>query len=121
MWWCAMTPTSTQALTAASFVLEPWEGQTFSGYTIGHTWNGWACPLFTKAAAEQIIEAWHRGGYAADYDATSDTFRFAPIDTQEAPDLDLGDEDVAEQFGAVEIDGLTLYRVGAGAWVWEVA
>lgn len=114
-----MTSTSKQALAEASFKLEPLEGLTFAGYTIGHTWNGWACPLFTQAEAERIVEAWHTAGYAADYEPESDTFRFAPIDTEAEPDPDLGDEEVAEQFGSVEIDGLTLYRVGAGAWVWE--
>ena len=114
-----MTSTLAQPLTAASFILEPLEGLAFAGYTTGHTWNGWACPLFTSDQAERIVEAWHTAGYAADYEPISDTFRFAPIDTEADSNPDLGDEEVAEQFGAVEIDGLTLYRVGAGAWVWE--
>ena len=105
----------------AIFTLEPLEGRIFAGYTTGRRWNGWACPCFTKAQAEQIVEAWHAAGYAADYDAASDTFRFAPLDTQGASEPDLGDEEAAEQFGAVEIEGLTLYKVGTGAWVWEDA
>lgn len=108
--------TSTQMLTATAFTLDPLDDQTFAGYTTGDTWNGWACPLFMHDQAARIVEAWHTEGYEADYDAASDMFRFAPMDTHADPNPDLGDEEAAEQFGAVEIDGLTLYRVGAGAW-----
>ena len=81
-----MTSPSTLALAEASFKLEPLEGQIFAGYTTGHAWNGWACPLFTRDQAVQVVEAWRNAGYKADYDGASNTFRFAPIDTHADPD-----------------------------------
>ena len=53
--------------------------------------------------------------------SAADLFRFAPFDPQADLTVDLGDEEAAEQFGAVEADGMTLYRIGTGAWVWETA
>jgi hypothetical protein len=101
-------------LRSAEFYLEIDPGTTFSGYTKGDTWNGWACPYFEKDVAEQIAK--HHGeihryddeeGYWAEYDAERDVFAFH--DTQyEEP----------REFGAVEIDDKNLYPVGAYCWTW---
>jgi len=56
-------------------------------------------------------------GYEADYDPTSDLFRFAPIDESGDPDPDLSDEEAAEHFGPIVIGGMTLYPFGTGAWI----
>ena len=101
------------------FSLEPLEGQSFEGFTSGHSWNGWACPLFSKAEADRVVRAWNALGYKADYDPATDRFRFAPIDKFGDSNPDLSDEEMAEHFGPVVIDGMTLYPVGAGAWIWE--
>lgn len=96
-----MTQTPARVLTAASFTLEPLEGQTFAGYTAGQQWNGWACPYFTKEQAQRIVEAWHTCGFKVDYDPADDVFRFAPFDPQADPTMDLGGEtvDLGERSG----------------------
>ena len=114
-----MPSTLTPTLTPTSFTLEPLENRTFSGYTTGQVWNGWACPLFTHDQAMQIVEAWHGRGFKADFDPAGDVFRFAPIDQQGEPNPNLSDEEVAEHFGPIVVAGQTLYPIGAGAWVWE--
>lgn len=33
------------------------DGPIYEGYTNGNHWNGWACPYFTREAADEIAEA----------------------------------------------------------------
>jgi len=101
------------------FSIEPLEGQVFEGFTMGDRWNGWACPFFTKEEGHQLVRAWNAAGCQADYDPLSDLFRFALLDEIGNPTPNLGDEEAAERFGPVMIDGMTLYPIGAGAWIWD--
>lgn len=41
----------------AFFYLDCIEGRRFEGYTLGQTWNGWACPYFTEKVGKEIIES----------------------------------------------------------------
>ena len=102
-----------------TFEIEPLEGQAFEGFTEGQRWNGWACPLFTRDESDRLVGAWNALGYKADYDSAADMYRFAPIDRFGDPDPDLSDEEEAEHFGSFVVDGMTLYPIGAGAWIWE--
>ena len=105
----------------ARFRLEPLSEAIFEGCSDGRKWNGWACPVFAKDQADKIVEAWHALGYKADYEQSDDVYRFAPIDQLADPNPDLADEEVAEHFGAIIVDGMNLYRIGTAAWVWEEA
>jgi hypothetical protein len=105
----------------ATFMLDPLGDQTFSGYTDGRLWNGWAVPSFSKEEAERIVNAWHDLGYKADYDEASDVFRFAPMDETGNPDPNLADEEEAEHFPSIMFRNIKLYPVGAGFWIWEEA
>ena len=103
----------------AIFTLDPLGDQTFSGYTDGGLWNGWAVPSFPKEEAERLVSVWNALGYKADYDGANDFFRFASMDQAGNPDPDLSDEEDAEHFGSVMHDGLILYPIGAGSWIWD--
>lgn len=101
-------------LRSTEFYLDADPDTTFSGYTKGNTWNGWACPYFEKEVAEQVAEHYgelHRydneGEYWAEYDPQEDVFAFH--DTQ---------NDEPRKFGPVEIDGKKLYPIGAYCWTW---
>lgn len=58
----------------AIFTLDPLGDQTFSGYTDGGLWNGWAIPSFPKEEAERLVSVWNALGYKADYDGANDFF-----------------------------------------------
>ena len=85
---------------------------TFSGYTDGRTWNGWACPYFPFEQAQRLVAAWRDSGWKAGYDPKRDVFTFAAADGQ-------AEADEPETFGGVEIGGKQLYPIGAGAWIWD--
>lgn len=96
----------------------PGEGlQTFTGYSDGQRWKGWACPYFTAEEAQNIVALWNNAGIPAmqaRYDAVTDTFRF----------MDEGmDEPVTFAGATVELDGehVTLYPIGNGFWCWSAA
>ncbi|MBV9924480.1 MAG: hypothetical protein JOZ96_05510 [Acidobacteria bacterium] len=93
----------------AKFALDFLEGQEFEGFTRGETWNGFACPLFTREQAERLAEAWRARGHEARYDAGADAFTFQ---------MDSGGEEY-DTFPAVEADGQRLYPVGASCWIWD--
>lgn len=106
---------------ATRFSLDPLPNEVFQGFSDGRTWNGWACPYFTKDQADRLVTAWERHGYQAAYNAQADVFKFGPLDTVgDSAAVDLNDPEEAEQFGAVEVDGRKLYPIGAGAWIWDM-
>lgn len=92
------------------------DGPSYAGYTADQTWNGWACPLFTKEVADQIAVAWAHdplSQMAGTYDATTDTYAFLDPENEDEPALYPGEDHV--------VDGqpLRLYPIGAGCWVWD--
>lgn len=107
---------SLQELRRSGFVLDALGAQVFDGYTRGETWNGWACPHFTFEQAQAILDAWRRQGWTASFDEEARAFTFST-----GHDLDRGEADGSERSGPVELQGRTLYAVGAFSWMWEEA
>src|SRR5262245_59270756 len=61
-------------LRPGQFAIEDHVGP-YPGYTNGRTWNGWACPLFPREVADQIMALWNKNQdktMHASYDETSD-------------------------------------------------
>ena len=90
--------------------------ETFEGYTAGHTWNGWACPYFTAAVAQQLVDLWTKAESAtlhASYDAISDTYSFLDEDGMDEPDTYRVEPHEVE--GQIAI----LYPIGNGCWCWD--
>jgi hypothetical protein len=96
-------------LKEANFRIDFLEGNTFPGFTMGETWNGFAKPYFTFTQAQALAAAWSSTGTKAFYDDQQDAFVF---EMSGAPD----DMDV---YTAEEINGQTLYPIGGGSWIWE--
>ncbi|WP_263788949.1 hypothetical protein [Salinibacter grassmerensis] len=101
-------------LKAAEFYPDVDPDTTFSGYTKGDTWNGWACPYFEKDVAEQVAEHYsqedqydHEEEYWAEYIPEEDAFAFHNHEYEEP-----------REFGAVAFDGHKLYPIGAYCWTW---
>lgn len=72
-------------------------------------WNGFACPYFRKKDVRLINDALKEFGSTEhlEYDANGDYF--SCIDE---------DEGEIERFAGEDIDGMHLYPIGAGSWVW---
>ncbi len=97
------------SMKAATFIIDALPGHVFNGFTQGETWNGWARPFFTFDEAQNIVSAHKEHGRNAYYDKESDGFAFEVA-------LSKGDYDI---FSSVEVEGIKLYPVGAGCWIWE--
>lgn len=91
----------------ARLVIDFLEGHEFEGYTRGEEWNGFACPYFTFEQARRVADAWHEVGSNAVYDSDNDRFSFQ---------MDNGEMD---SFPLLEIDGMKVYAIGNGCWIWE--
>lgn len=83
-------------------------GATYPGYTRGHKWNGWACPLFDRETFTDILTDF---GVPYTYEEATDTFCFQPE----------GDEPYAER-GADVVVGAARKAVRVysfDGWCWE--
>lgn len=84
-----------------------------AAYTTGERWNGWATPLFDKAAADRLVALFEekrvaRGaGTRAWYDAEGDLYAFQDEDGE------------LEEFGATDAYGPKLYPIGSHVWTWS--
>lgn len=87
---------------------------SFAGYTDGSTWNGWACPFFTKTVAEQILSASMSNGYSFSYDEQRRGFIVRHRD-----DLDLTPEVFLAQEIEVNDQKLEVFPIGAYSWSWK--
>lgn len=91
------------------FSLEGLDG-SFTGWTDGTDWNGWATPHFESAEAQRLIDT--LGKDVAEYDPATDAFttRMEPSEPENwtAEIIHLPDG------GAVKV-----YPIGAGSWIWE--
>lgn len=88
-------------------------GVSSKGYTNGSTWNGFACPWFTKEQAIDLMDQCNAHEAIPDiiiFDEEQD--RFVDFEYGE-----LVDED-AYSFATCDIDGMHLYAFGDG-WIWE--
>jgi hypothetical protein len=86
----------------------------YEGFTAGETWNGWACPMFTKETTQKILtEMFDRGDLVEwSFDEKSDTFHYMFNDGNE-------EHEAVNSFD-VYFAGqkMHVYGLGAYAWVW---
>jgi hypothetical protein len=81
----------------------------FDGWTDGQLCEGWAMPRFEADVCHEILQV--KGGDSAWYDYRTDAFVVVR-----------GDEELscpAEEITTVDGAQLTVYTLGAGAWMWE--
>lgn len=83
---------------------------TYAGYSKGTTWNGWACPLFTKEIAKEILN--NIQAYQWSYDEKEDFFIFV---------LEKGNE--VETIESIEItvdnEVIKVYRFDNLGFCWD--
>lgn len=71
------------------------------------TWNGWVKPYFPVCAGDAINELMRKvDGDSLTYHKDGDYFETS---------------DYAERFYGMEVDGMWLYPIGAGSWIWSLA
>lgn len=86
----------------------------YAGYSFGLQWNGWACPYFPKASADQLVANLiaEADENEAGYSAERDVYWFRNPNEGEA-----------DEYGALDIqtpDGPQhVYPIGAGSWIWD--
>lgn len=87
---------------------------SFEGYTFDQTWNGFACPYFTREEGDAVLYYCIASGDEGHYDQQEDTFMVtyppeAGGETDSFPGID------------VEVDGkpMHLYPIGAWHWCWS--
>lgn len=102
-----MSPTEARL---AKFKIEGLEDVQLEGYTFGNTWNGWACPYFTYAQAQEVVRVFNEQHCCeCSYEPTSNTFLFK--------------NDNDDTFGSITIKlagrVTELYPIGAGCWIWS--
>lgn len=92
------------------------DGPGYEGYSIGHHWNGWACPYFTMDVAMKLVAGLIADNCYARYDAATDTFT---INLSE--DREWEYEGEYEGLDATLEDGSTVrvYPIGAYMWTWD--
>lgn len=69
-------------------------------------WNGFVMPSFTFEQAQRLSAEW--GADTLFYSEAEDAFILA----------DFGEE--PQVFPAREVDGITVYDIGAGSWTWRL-
>ena len=72
------------------------------------TWNGWACPYFEKPEVERMSAWLSEFDDSLVYDEATDTFTTTY------------DPDAPESFIGTDIDGMHLYPIGNGSWMWSI-
>jgi hypothetical protein len=82
------------------------EGPQYPCLLSPNTWNGWAMPYFAKEQADAVAAV--VGGTT--YDPETDTF---------STKFEDDDDDEAEPWETVEVDGVMYYGIGAGSWTWN--
>lgn len=71
-------------------------------------WNGWMRPWFTKDEVERMGTWLPEFDDGLVYDAEEDTFTTTY------------DPDMPEVYQGADVDGMHLYPVGSGSWMWEL-
>lgn len=87
----------------------------FHGLSQGHTWNGWACPLFCRSEADRLMQALNAtdgfGVMSFDEARQSYVWRDPGLDATDDPEI----------FEPTDIDGETYFAIGAYGWCWHDA
>jgi hypothetical protein len=78
--------------------------ENIEGFSYGNTWNGWACPYFTKESGLLIAKLMPDFGMT--YDEENDRF----VAESEYYDRD--------EWESVVIDGAKYYPIGNCSWCW---
>jgi hypothetical protein len=96
-----------EELINAEFRADFFGEETFSGFTNGETWNGWACPYFSYEQGQRIITVYREKLKGkAWYEEEEDMFFF-----------EFSEE--TEEYPAELVNGRKLYPIGNGVWIWE--
>lgn len=106
------TNTNKEPLKQATFVID--DGPRYIGYDEEYSWNGWACPWFTKEESLKIAE-W-LNSYIVDtltFDETKDAFKYVPQDDSGDIDYYIG-ADISTEDGVKH-----LYPIGNKSWTWD--
>ena len=106
------TNTNKEPLKQATFVID--EGPRYTGYDEEYSWNGWACPWFTKEESLKIA-GW-LNSYIVDtltFDETKDAFKYVPQDDSGDIDYYIG-ADINTEDGVKH-----LYPIGNKSWTWD--
>lgn len=86
--------------------------KSFTGYTDGDTWNGFACPYFSYMEAVRLLEEF---GNKWSYDEIKDAFIVWVVGATA--------NDEPEVFESVTIQvndkDVKTYAIGAYSWVWD--
>jgi hypothetical protein len=101
----------TPIFTRTKFSFEGLE-ESFTGWTDGKNWNGWAMPRFEFADAQRLIAALAQDG--GKYDPGADAF----ITMMEASEPENW---CAEIIDLPDGGTVKVYPIGAGSWIWEEA
>ena len=104
------TNTNKEPLKQATFVIE--DGPRYIGYDEEYSWNGWACPWFTKEEGLKIADNLY--GYLT-FDEAKDSFVMVNQDTTDSEyDYYVGDD-------IETVDGIQhLYPIGNKSWIWDI-
>lgn len=89
----------------------------FPGFTFGDTWNGFACPYFTKNIGDSVITALTDIGVETplSFDAAADAFvELIPISTTETERGEYKGEDIETAEGIIHV-----YGIGNSGWTWS--
>ena len=84
-------------------------------------WNGWACPSFTKAQADKVVEYVNSFTEMDEVDKTviqynAELDRYEVIEANnglEGDELEFYSGDYSEELGE------NLYPIGSGSWTWS--
>ena len=91
-------------------------GKTFEGYSVGRSWNGFACPLFEKSVAQSVIDECARQEDLAYFNHEKDAFVF------QFKEL-IGSSEEANEFTGTTIiyngQPVKVYDIGSDGWVWD--
>ena len=99
--------TSKKPLKKALFTIE--DEINVEGYDEDYSWNGWACPWFTKENADKIA-TW--SSIPLEYDAKRDAYI--------EKDSDIGETAYVGEHIDTEDGTLLLYPIGNKSWVWSI-
>ena len=89
-------------------------GKSFMGYSTEHRWNGWECPLFPKASADEILQSYNNENGSMKYDEETDRY------IADNPQYDCSEQYEGQDYvvnGKIE----RLYAIGSHEWCWDNA